>query len=331
MSGEAFALQARKSGIALFGSKSLHIPSAEGNRRAPRSRAGGDDGRFSHYLGRSLEIVPPLAFAVLTSSILVIAWIARDEGHLTAEEGPGYWLGIAGASIMLLLLIYPLRKRMKILRSFGRVAGWFRLHMVLGIVGPVLIVLHSNFKLGSLNSALALITMLTVVTSGIVGRYLYGKVHKGLYGSQLRMREIGEDLSLLEDLIGREFARDPEIASELHALAGIATATPLSTFAALRLAVFGGIRIRRTRRRVLLRVRAAALQSARVSGISRAERRARIKSAGRIIDTYFAAATKASRLALFERLLSYWHAFHLPLFILLALTTVIHVVAVHLY
>lgn len=80
---------------------------------------------------------------------------------------------------MLLLILYPLRKRFRILHGLGRVTSWFRIHMVLGILGPTLIILHSNFKIGSLNSRLALFTMLVVVASGIVGRYLYSQVHKG--------------------------------------------------------------------------------------------------------------------------------------------------------
>lgn len=276
-------------------------------------------------------VIAPLLFAAIATGVLAIAWLIRDEGHLTAETGPGYWLGIAGASIMLVLLLYPLRKRLKIMHGLGRVAGWFRLHMMLGIVGPVLIVLHSNFKLGSLNSSLALMTMLTVVTSGIVGRYLYGKVHKGLYGSQLRIREIGEDFSALEDLIGNELARDPQIKAELHALSGTLTTTPTSSLEALRMALSSGSEIRRVRRAVKKRLRAAALQSARATGFNRSECRARIKAADHTLAIYFAAARKAGRLALFERMLSLWHAFHLPLFILLGLTTVIHIVAVHLY
>lgn len=331
MSGEAFAHNARKSGAVLLGSVSLQRSSAEPARSAPRAGGNGGDVRFAHYIGRTLAVVTPLLFTVLVTSVLVVAWLRRDEGHLTAETGPGYWLGIAGASIMLVLLLYPLRKRLRIMHGLGRVAGWFRLHMILGIVGPVFIVLHSNFKLGSLNSSLALMTMLTVVASGIVGRYLYGKVHKGLYGSQLRMREIGQDFSALEDLIGGDLGRDPEIEAELHALSEKMTATPTSAFGAMRLALFSGMHIRRVRRSVRPRARAAALQSARVAGLSRAERRARIKAADQILTIYFAAARKAGRLALFERMLSLWHAFHLPLFILLALTTVIHIIAVHLY
>ena len=115
-----------------------------------------------------------------------------------ARDGHGYWLGIAGASAMLLLLLYPLRKRMKSLRGLGSVGGWFRLHMVLGVIGPALILFHSNFKLGSLNSNVALFSMLTVAASGLIGRYLYGRVHLGLYGRRAEIEELLTDVDNLK-------------------------------------------------------------------------------------------------------------------------------------
>jgi len=89
----------------------------------------------------------------------LIGWRDSEEGHLTPESGLSYWLGIGGASAMLLLLLYPLRKRMKALRGFGRLSAWFRIHMLLGVVGPALILFRCNFKLGSLNSNVALFSM----------------------------------------------------------------------------------------------------------------------------------------------------------------------------
>ena len=61
------------------------------------------------------------------------------------------------------------------LRNFGKVPTWFRSHMVLGIVGPALIIFHSNFHAHSLNASVALFFMLTIVASGIIGRYLFAK------------------------------------------------------------------------------------------------------------------------------------------------------------
>jgi hypothetical protein len=104
---------------------------------------------------------------------LLLGWYKSEDGDITPETGTGYWLGIAGASALLLLLVYPLRKRIRSLRSLGSVSAWFRLHMILGIIGPTLILFHSNFKLGSLNSNVALFSMLTVAASGLIGRYLY--------------------------------------------------------------------------------------------------------------------------------------------------------------
>ena len=66
---------------------------------------------------------------------------------------------------MLLLLIYPLRKRFQHSSIFiFSTKNWFKLHMVLGVFGPLLILYHSNFSLGSTNSNVALGSMLLMVT-----------------------------------------------------------------------------------------------------------------------------------------------------------------------
>ena len=40
---------------------------------------------------------------------------------------------------------------------------------------------------------------------------------------------------------------------------------------------------------------------------------------------------RAATLGVYERLFSLWHVLHVPLFVILVLTAIIHVVAVHLY
>ena len=52
-------------------------------------------------------------YALLT--VLVLAGYAtRQWSPLSPESGMGYWLGIIGASMMLALLLYPLRKRFRL-------------------------------------------------------------------------------------------------------------------------------------------------------------------------------------------------------------------------
>jgi hypothetical protein len=159
--------------------------------------------------------LPSLMFAAIVAAALFYGWQLRDEGHLTPESGVGYWLGIGGASAMLLLLGYPQRKRLTGLKALGSVTSWFRLHMMLGVIGPALILLHANFKLGSLNSNVALLAMLTVASSGLVGRYLYGRIHLGLYGRRAQIAELQADVAALKGAIEGELAMPPDFLAAL--------------------------------------------------------------------------------------------------------------------
>ena len=106
------------------------------------------------------------------------------------------------------------------MRVFGSIPYWFRIHMVLGIIGPVLILFHANFKFGSTNSNIALISMLLVAGSGIVGRYLYGKIHVGLFGRKSNIAEIISDAHRLKLALGSELPLTDHIVQTLNAFDG---------------------------------------------------------------------------------------------------------------
>lgn len=103
----------------------------------------------------------------------------RGQLDLIAEEGLGYALGVVGLAMMSLLLLYSLRKHWRPLQAAGAPATWLKVHMMLGILGPTAILYHANFRLGSLNSRVALFCMLVVSGSGVVGRFLYTRVDQG--------------------------------------------------------------------------------------------------------------------------------------------------------
>src|SRR5262249_55531378 len=127
----------------------------------------------------------------------------------------GYALGIIGGSLMLLLFLYSARKRIPWLRFLGPSAHWFRFHMVLGVLGPLCILYHSNFALGATNSNVALFCMLTVAGSGLIGRYIYARIHHGLYGSKLTLGELRKGADNLRTSSGT-FAFLPELADRLE-------------------------------------------------------------------------------------------------------------------
>jgi hypothetical protein len=287
--------------------------------------------RFAHYLTRSLLRLGPLLFGTGILAAIGFAWSVRDEGYLTAETGIGYWLGIIGSIAMLLLVLYPLRKRFRILHGLGRVAHWFRIHMILGILGPTLIIFHCNFNAGSLNSSLALFTMLTVVASGIVGRYLYSKVHKGLYGSRAEIREILIDVEALKSRIGTDLTGHAAVFADITAFDARASQAPSNALSSLWAALTIGLSAGRTHRRIMRAADRALKITARHHGWSRQQRRKQLDGLHYHLKIYFAAVKKAQRFAMYERLFGLWHVLHMPLFVLLVLTVVIHIVAVHLY
>lgn len=289
-------------------------------------------GRFTHYLVRPILQLGPLFFGAGVLAALFAGWATRDDGNLTAATGLGYWLGIAGASLMLLMLLYPLRKRLRALRWLGSVPAWFRLHMVCGILGPALILLHTNFRLGSLNSNIALTTMMVVMISGIAGRYLYAKVHRGLYGSSIQVSEILDDTEVLKRALANALPNAAaEVLTELQSIEAKLLVPKQSFIASLLAFAAHGQMIRSLRIRILRKVRLRVAQRAKDLKWSNRQRRAQIQAIENELRLYFAALQKATRYAVYERLLALWHILHMPLFLLLIATAIIHVIAVHLY
>ena len=169
--------------------------SAPGSRSVqPRQGAeeadAGQKNRLRSVAGGSLRI---RIFYLVIVLILFSGWQGRSQGYLTPEQGPGYALGIIGGLLMLLLLLYPLRKHMRWTRLLGPVRHWFRAHMLMGVIGPVCILYHCNFRLGSMNGNIALFSMLLVALSGLTGRYFYTRIHYGLYGQKADLALLGSD------------------------------------------------------------------------------------------------------------------------------------------
>ena len=95
---------------------------------------------------------------------------------------------------MALLLLYPAGKRSQLLRRLGMVKHWFRIHMIIGLVGPSLILFHSNFSVDAMNSKVALYSMLLVALSGMIGKHFYARIHRGLYGKRASIEELTGEL-----------------------------------------------------------------------------------------------------------------------------------------
>lgn len=302
--------------------RSLNLASVGGGGAGASPSA---DPRIAHQdrsVRRKGTPAPPL-FAVAIVAALAWGWVNRG-GHPTAESGVGYYLGIAGALAMLLLLAYPLRKHAAFMRRAGPVAFWFRTHMALGLIGPTLILYHANFSVGSLNSNVALISMLIVAGSGLVGRYIYAKIHKGLYGVRAEMKVLAAEALEFRKSLDADI--DAPLAARFDRVERAAFAEPDGMFSAAGKAFAVTASARALRRVIRGRLR-KGLRRARGNDKARREILDHVEFSNR----YFRRIEQAAELGFYERLFAAWHVLHLPLFILLILTAIIHVIAVHFY
>lgn len=260
-----------------------------------------------------------------------IGWLLRDFRLINPEHGVGYWLGIIGSVVMLVLLMYPLRKKIPILRYAGSVMHWFRLHIILGLIGPLLILYHCNFRLGSFNSQVALYSMLIVTASGIFGRHFYARIHHGLYGKKANLAELQAELAASLEKSHGLAAIMPNLLTAMELYSAELQGDSISQLLNLRDSLRWGIRkhivkfsLNRLARRELT-VRAAAS-----TVVAQAYPRLR-KISKDYIRKHVALMAKVAQFSFYERLFSIWHVFHFPLFFMLILSALVHVLAVHVY
>jgi hypothetical protein len=267
--------------------------------------------------------------------LLLAGWVSRDQRYLVAESGIGYWFGIIGGSMMLILLIYPMRKRFRRWAVIGSVKSWFRIHMILGLAGPVIIIFHSGFKLGSFNSSVAFFCMLTVALSGLVGRKLYEGIHHGLYGSKVHFEEFysGDKLAnmlLRRAGVDRRKDEDREVSGGERRLVSRRADTNDSSIAD----EYGDIEEKLTNLHTGVNRSLGFYRSmnSRISKLRRQIDRSDLnQEAKKLIYLRLKDLRSICSLGTKEILFSYWHILHLPLFIMLILSGLVHVAAVHLY
>jgi hypothetical protein len=281
--------------------------------------------------GRRRWLTPSRLFFSGAALITYLGWRLPTERYVTPESGLGYWLGIIGGSMMLLLFLYSLRKRVRWLASLGSLTKWFEVHMVLGIVGPILILYHSNFTLGATNSNVTLFCMLTVVGSGLIGRYLYSRVHFGLHGRKVnladlqagaaRLRAANSGITFLPELADRLDVQEARVLGSGPRLPVLSLMKPLVVW--IR-AIGARWQLHRYVRRAL---RAAARRSVTL-GLHRKRLR---RAAFAYVDQRLRATRRVAAFETYERLFSLWYVLHVPMLVALVIAASVHVIAVHVY
>lgn len=232
------------------------------------------------------------------------------EFRPAGDRGLAY--GFIGAAMMILMLTYSLRKRTRMLGKLFTLRRWLDFHIFLGIFGPLLIVLHTSFKVQGL-VAVAFWSMVAVALSGYLGRYLYIQIPRNIEGKELSLAEIEQNRADFNQRL-QTFGLSSEDLAEVERLSLPANLERQGSF------------------RLLVGMLAADIM--RPVLVRRVERRLRTQS-GVSLGEYRQAARLAVRRTVLRRrvialekvqeLFHYWHVVHKPFAIIMYLIMIVHI------
>ncbi len=121
----------------------------------------------------------------------------------TPVTGLGRWLGYFGGGMMVLSALYTLRLHVPGLQKIGNSKTWFDFHIVFGLAGPVLALLHTDMNIFSLIERPLVVSLWWCVTgivlSGLIGRYLYTAIPKMESSTERERRKLDEGIQQVAD------------------------------------------------------------------------------------------------------------------------------------
>ncbi|MEO8329045.1 MAG: hypothetical protein ABI586_03480 [Candidatus Nanopelagicales bacterium] len=267
----------------------------------------------------------------LLALLVVGTWQFSRLGYFKSGDDIGYWLGVTGATMILLLFTYPMRKYLPFTHRWGKIKWWFIVHMTFGICGPLLILVHSTFQLRSVNATVALASMLIVAGSGVIGRFLYLRIHRDLQGRRNNLVDLQRHVGLAEGDIKSRFRFAPEVAKRLlefeaPALSG-GEAWSVMLWRVFVLPIRRQWAYQACMHELTVRLRTLAREN-QWSGNQALRRR---RQALALIREYLRSVVKVAQFSSYVRLFALWHVLHVPFVYLLVVTVCFHIFAVHAY
>jgi len=265
---------------------------------------------------------------------VIVAWLVSRGGIIEPSSGIGYYFGYVGGVMMLLMLLYPLRKHVSWARGWGPLRYWFMLHMLFGICGPTLVLYHSTFHIKSWNAGVAFYSMLLVALSGIVGRFIYKRIHLGLYGRKTTLDDLQKMVDLSQrssDRVSAVLISATGVDEELKKFREHAFVQDASIANRVwRFLTFDWRRWRLTRRSKH-KLKIAATHLSQSEGWDKRVMNQHLHEALMYEKRYMTTVQRAAQFLAYERLFRLWHILHTPFVWLLGLSGIAHVIAVNMY
>ena len=269
------------------------------------------------------------AFAFIVFA-LAASWMSWNKDYaIVGNADTAYNYGLVGGIMMLLILIYALRKRLKMLRRIGDIKYWYYFHFIFGVVGPVLIVLHTSFSIRSINGGVALFAMFSIVFSGFIGRYIYTRASYGLRAVEQDLQVVTRQLE--KGVLTYQIPAMAPIEQQLRAFSMSSLAAPRGFFRIITRILF-------LKHRAKLAYTGASQKMAKVIRAiavkekwTKSEYRERVQHEKRLISGHLVAVSGIASSRAFEKLAAKWRLLHVPILYILVLSGLAHVLAVHMY
>lgn len=222
----------------------------------------------------------------------------------------GHGLGIAGTLLMLVgVTLYIVRKRWKAMARLGRLKHWLEFHIFLCSLGPVMILFHTAFKFGGIVS-IAFWSMVAVVVSGIIGRYIYVQIPRTIEGRALSLNEV----QALKINLG-ELMRDTyQLPSDTYETIVAAVNAPVLKYDRNLLS---GIISKFFEDR-------QAVRSIRISLKNKGLPMQEIVRLTKLISGEIRLNNRIARLQTMHKLFRYWHVAHLPFALIMLVIVLLH-------
>jgi len=225
----------------------------------------------------------------------------------------GHGIGIIGSLLMLILLLYSVRKRFRFMQNRGHIRYWLNYHIWMGITGPILVLFHTTFKFGGL-VAVSFWSMVAVALSGVFGRYLYMQIPRSLSGNELSAAELEQQEHEFSNRLWEELKGKEEWIDRLAEAYGARRAAQLSGVESVIFLLFRDLTMpfRFAKVKQILR-QSLDLTSGEVRQIAKvARKRAQLERRIAFLKTA-------------HSLLHHWHIFHRPFAVVMLIIMLVHV------
>lgn len=215
----------------------------------------------------------------------------------------GHGLGIVGSLMMLIgVSSYMIRKRKKSMMRTGKLKHWLEFHMFLCTLGPILVLFHTAFKFGGI-VAISFWSMVAVVLSGVIGRFIYNQIPRSIQGKELSLSEVIE----LKNEISSQLVHIPQLHQPINEILQKnihKTSNYLKDYVDDLLIYY----------RFKNKLSTYHLQPAQSDDILR------------LVKSELSLKRKIKRLSYMQSLFRSWHIVHLPFAIIMLVIMIIHIV-----